>query len=254
MVPSTSAAEDDNETVSTMRTSMSFQDHVSRDFEVRVPDSFIGDNDNDEGQLVDDPHSPYHIQSKIKLAIERWNTVTPIAPDRFLAKLLSSRGYDTTLVASSSLRETRGPPTPKQVSDYDVDIVNAVRTSDMNALKRLFAEGRSMSACNKFSESIVHMACRRSSFVMVDFILRNGGHTDLVDDYGRTPLHDACWRMIPQFDVVTLLLDRNIDLLRVMDVRGAHALKYVGPDQWLEWCAYFYYQKDKYWPAREKNP
>jgi ankyrin repeat protein len=109
-----------------------------------------------------------------------------------------------------------------------------------------------MCACNKFSESIVHIACRRSSVDVVDFILKNGGSTSLVDDYGRTPLHDACWRMHPQFDVVTLLLDRNIDLLRLTDVRGAHALNYVSKDQWLQWCAYLYYQKDKYWPIRHK--
>ena len=107
-----------------------------------------------------------------------------------------------------------------------------------------------MCACNKFSESIVHMACRRSTVEVVDFILSNGGSTNLVDDYGRTPLHDACWRIDPQFDVVTLLLDRNIDLLRLTDVRGSHALNYVSKDQWLQWCAYFYYQKDKYWPIK----
>jgi hypothetical protein len=77
---------------------------------------------------------------------------------------------------------------------------------------------------------------------MVDFIVRHGGEICLVDDYGRTPLHDACWRSMPRFDVVTLLLDRNIDLLRMTDVRGANALKYVCPDHWL--------QKDKYWPVR----
>ena len=107
-----------------------------------------------------------------------------------------------------------------------------------------------MSACNRFSESIVHMACRRASVEMVDFILKNGGNINIVDDYGRTPLHDACWRMTPQFDIVTLLLDQNLDLLNLTDVRGAHALKYVAEDQWLLWCVYLYYQKDKYWPIR----
>ena len=111
----------------------------------------------------------------------------------------------------------------------------------------------SMSACNKFSESIVHMACRRADFETVDYILRHGGDTGLVDDYGRTPLHDACWRSAPRFDVVTLLLDRNIDLLRMIDVRGANALKYICQDHWLQWCAYFFHQKDKYWPPINNN-
>lgn len=139
----------------------------------------------------------------------------------------------------------------KQLSDYDIEIVTAVRASDLESLKRMHAEGKSLSACNKFSESIVHMACQRSDFKVVDFMIRNGGQISLVDDYGRTPLHDACWRPSPQFDVVTLLLDRNLDLLRMVDVRGANALNYVSQDQWLQWCAYFYHQKEKYWPIQQ---
>jgi len=132
--------------------------------------------------------------------------------------------------------------------DYDKSMVTAVRSSDLPTLKGFYAEGRSMSACNKFSESIVHMACRRSQFDMVDFIVRHGGDICIVDDYGRTPLHDACWRLSPQFDIVTLLLDRNVDLIRMIDVRGASPLKYVPENMWLQWCAYFHHQKDKYWP------
>ena len=51
-----------------------------------------------------------------------------------------------------------------------------------------------MSACNRFSESIVHIACRRSDYEVVEYIVKNGGDCCIVDDYGRTPLHDACWR------------------------------------------------------------
>jgi ankyrin repeat protein len=104
-----------------------------------------------------------------------------------------------------------------------------------------------MSACNKYSESVVHMACRRGSFEVADFILSNGGDCNIIDDYGRTPLHDACWRMDPRFDVVTLLLDRNLDLLRTLDVRGSTPLKYVREEHWIQWCAYIFHQKEKYW-------
>ena len=105
----------------------------------------------------------------------------------------------------------------------------------------------SMSACNRFSESVVHIACRRASFEVADYVLSNGGDCNIVDDYGRTPLHDACWRMEPRFDVVTLLLDKNLDLLRTLDVRGSTPLKYVREEHWIQWCAYLFHQKDKYW-------
>jgi ankyrin repeat protein len=133
------------------------------------------------------------------------------------------------------------------MKDYDVTLVDAVRLSDMVTLKRLLAEGRTMSACNRYSESILHMAARRSSFDVVEFILQNGGDLNIVDDYGRTPLHDACWRTDTSFDIITLLLDLNLDLIRTADIRGACPLSYVRECHWLDWCAYFFHQKEKYW-------
>lgn len=111
----------------------------------------------------------------------------------------------------------------------------------------------SMSACNRFSESIVHMACRRSDFEVVEFIVNNGGNIFMVDDFGRTPLHDACWRPIPRFDIVTLLLDKDLTLLRLVDERGAMPLHYVREEHWLQWCAYFFHQKEKYWAILDQE-
>lgn len=194
-----------------------------------------------------DERGPYQIQSRICRVVTRWIDAQPPSPEVFLNKLLAARGYDSSHIQSINYRNKH--PSIKQMADYDAAMVTAVRSSDLQTLKRFYAEGRSMSACNKFSESIVHMACRRSEFDMVDFIVRHGGDICIIDDYGRTPLHDACWRLSPRFDIVTLLLDRHIDLIRMADVRGASPLKYVPPDMWLQWCAYFHHQKDKYWPV-----
>jgi ankyrin repeat protein len=128
-----------------------------------------------------------------------------------------------------------------------VQLVDAVRLSDVATLEKLVADGKSMNACNVHSESILHMAARRSSFETVKFILDNGGDLGIVDDYGRTPLHDACWRNNIRFDVITLLLNCNLDLLRTADIRGACPLSYVREEFWMHWCAYFYHQKEKYW-------
>ena len=133
------------------------------------------------------------------------------------------------------------------MNDYDVILVDAVRRSDMAALRRLREEGRCMNACNKHSESVLHMAARRSNYETVKFILENGGDLSIVDDYGRTPMHDACWRNGVSFDVITLLLNRDLDLLRTADVRGACPLSYVREEFWMHWCAYFFNQKEKYW-------
>jgi ankyrin repeat protein len=141
----------------------------------------------------------------------------------------------------------RRKPTLKEMEDYDNDILTAIRLSDLNKLKSMKEDGRTLTACNRYGESIVHMACRRSDFNIVEYVLDNIEEQCLIDDYGRTPLHDACWRSEPRFDIVTLLLDKNINLLRFQDVRGSNPLNYVREEHWLQWCAYFFHQKDKYW-------
>jgi hypothetical protein len=129
-----------------------------------------------------------------------------------------------------------------------------MRNSELPRIKQLHAEGRCMSACNRFSESIVHMACRRANLDVLYFILTHGGSISIVDDYGRTPLHDACWRAEPRFDIVTMIMDINRDLIRTRDARGATPLHYVRAEHWTQWCAFLYHQRERYWPAKRVLP
>ena len=126
-------------------------------------------------------------------------------------------------------------------------MLNAVRQSDLTKLKQLYAQGLSMSACNQFSESIVHLACRRSNLEVVEFLLTHGADLKLIDDYGRNPLHDACWRSEPHFEIVTMILDKDPSLLYMQDVRGCTPLQYVRREHWLLWCAYLYSKRNLYW-------
>ena len=89
-----------------------------------------------------------------------------------------------------------------------MEFVAAVRGSDVKRLRQLALEGRHMNACNKYGESIVHMACRRGFLEVLTFLFSTGAILDVADDFGRTPLHDACWTPEPRFDVVTFLLNK----------------------------------------------
>ena len=114
-----------------------------------------------------------------------------------------------------------------------------------------------MMACNSFGESVIHQACRRSSFDVVAFMISQSGApqmaASLVDDCGRTPLHDACWRQTPNFGIITLLMDFNRSLILTGDVRGASPLAYCREEHWLDWCAYLFHQKDRYWPPLQHS-
>jgi hypothetical protein len=86
-------------------------------------------------------------------------------------------------------------------------------------------------------------------------LLAQGGPTNLLklslvkvvqvsDDFGRTPLHDACWSPEPNLDVVELLIQQDPNLLFMEDVRGATPLNYLSRDHWDAWLQ---------WLARKNN-
>ncbi|CBJ32591.1 conserved unknown protein [Ectocarpus siliculosus] len=170
-------------------------------------------------------------------------------PEDFLHDLLRERGYTTEMVA---MKETvyHRPPEPDQVAAYDKAILRAVLDEDEAALERMRAAGRRMDACNRFGDSILHMACRRGRAAALRFLLRAAGSAGVVssDDFGRTVMHDACWTSSPRFDVASAVLDADTRLLRTLDSRGSSPLQYVPEDQWPLWCAFFESRKEVYWP------
>ncbi|CAB1103246.1 unnamed protein product [Ectocarpus sp. CCAP 1310/34] len=170
-------------------------------------------------------------------------------PEDFLHALLRERGYTTEMVA---MKETvyHRPPEPDQVAAYDKAILRAVLDEDEAALERMRVAGRRMDACNRFGDSILHMACRRGRAAALRFLLRAAGSAGVVssDDFGRTVMHDACWTSSPRFDVASAVLDADTRLLRTLDSRGSSPLQYVPEDQWPLWCAFFESRKEVYWP------
>eukprot|EP01033_Poteriospumella_lacustris_P015647 gene15648-11196_t len=178
-----------------------------------------------------------------------------IHPNQYLQHLLTTRGYDNRYFEADEWRRSTGGTSPsgKQIEDYDLAMVNAVRLSDLEALEQMCRDGKSMAASNRYSESVLHMACRRSSYETIRFMVGKVDSIFLVDDFGRTPLHDACWRPEPQFAITALLLDLNLDMIRCKDKRGATPLDYVRKEHWPLWCAFLDCQKDKYWAPRSPS-
>ncbi|KAG5193035.1 hypothetical protein JKP88DRAFT_195576 [Tribonema minus] len=127
----------------------------------------------------------------------------------------------------------------------------AVRNGSVQELLRLVEEeGRTLSACNKFGESLAHLACRKGSADVVATILRHGGSLTRCDDLGRVPAHDTCWESRPRWDIVQLHLEADAALLLTRDARGWTPLRYVKRANWAAWRAFLDAVKDRYWPAR----
>ena len=136
-------------------------------------------------------------------------------------------------------------PTQEMIEAYQMEIVKAARAGSLPELKRLHAEGNSLNCCNRFGESLLHMVCRRGDVEIVRFLVEEA-HVPMLqrDDYGRTPLHDACWTSKPRFELVKYLAGKLPELLCVKDVRGHMPLDYVRKEHWGVWCKFLVDNKD----------
>jgi hypothetical protein len=53
----------------------------------------------------DDPWSPYQINNRVRMVLEKWGNLAPMRPDIFLFKLLESRGYDPSVIPARDYRK-----------------------------------------------------------------------------------------------------------------------------------------------------
>lgn len=127
-------------------------------------------------------------------------------------------------------------PTEEQIAAYNTHIIAAVRASDIYALRTMHNNGQTLGCCNRYGESILHMACRRSNPHVVAFLLKEAGVSPRIrDDHGRTPLHDACWRGTPEYSIVKLLLTVEPRLAFAKDVWGHTPFMYARREHWGAW-------------------
>jgi ankyrin repeat protein len=131
-------------------------------------------------------------------------------------------------------------PSPEATDAYDLEVVKAIRNNEIEKLRALQRNGKSLDACNRFGESLIHMACRRSDLGMVKFLVEEAGvRVDVRDDFGRLPLHDACWTTLPNFEVMDVLIKASSPaLLLSEDVRGHTPYHYARREHWTDWVQF----------------
>ena len=124
-------------------------------------------------------------------------------------------------------------PTEEETNAYGHDVLTAIRTRDIQKLREFHESGRPLKCSNQFGESLLHLACRRGFVDVAAFLIQEAGVTVQVrDDYGRTPLHDACWTCEPNFDLMELIMSACPDLLFMSDRRGNTPLDYARREHW----------------------
>jgi len=163
--------------------------------------------------------------------------------------MIRSRGYSTSRFKTLQTAYYN-KPTALQQASYDIHLIELVRQGDIATFRELVGSGISPNPCNSFGESLVHMICRRGALEFLQVLIDSGCSLQVADDYGRTPLHDACWAARPCFEVVDMILKSDRRLLHLTDCRGAVPLSYVRKDHWGAWLEFLESKKDVYWPQR----
>eukprot|EP00560_Eucampia_antarctica_P009579 CAMPEP_0197828134 /NCGR_PEP_ID=MMETSP1437-20131217/4773_1 /TAXON_ID=49252 ORGANISM="Eucampia antarctica, Strain CCMP1452" /NCGR_SAMPLE_ID=MMETSP1437 /ASSEMBLY_ACC=CAM_ASM_001096 /LENGTH=450 /DNA_ID=CAMNT_0043429251 /DNA_START=162 /DNA_END=1514 /DNA_ORIENTATION=- len=170
----------------------------------------------------------------------------------YFEEILTSRGYSIeTFCALDTGYHCK--PTSLQKASYGNLLVQAIRSNNISFVSKLLECGLSSNACNRFGESIIHMVCRRGNYELLKVFTDAGCSVQVSDDFGRTPLHDACWTSEPCFKSVELILEKDLRLLNIRDCRGFTPLSYVKKQDWSKWIEFFNRKKDIYWLARDKK-
>jgi ankyrin repeat protein len=173
-----------------------------------------------------------------------------MSPQEYLDDIMKSRGYSTKRY--NTLKTAyHNKPTPLQRASYDLHLIGLVKQNRPDILNEIFQSGISPNPCNVYGESLLHMVCRRGEYHILKVMLDNKCNVQVADDYGRTPLHDACWASEPATETVELLLKEDISLMLMTDCRGFLPLSYVRKEHWEQWINFLDTHKDTYWPPIE---
>jgi len=160
-------------------------------------------------------------------------TVKESSPQEYMMDTLKSLGSTVEIASSLQVHGFFSPPTEDEISAYSHDVIAAIRTRDIKQLREFHENGRPMKCSNQYGESLLHLACRRGFVDVVSFLVKEANVTvQVIDDYGRTPLHDACWTTEPNFELLELLVKECPSLLFMKDRRGNTPLEYARREHW----------------------
>jgi ankyrin repeat protein len=179
-----------------------------------------------------------------------------IHPSDYARSAFKANGFEDLAAIESDCDARFLPPTASMMEAYSTEIVQEVRNNNLAAAKTLYEEGRfrhGCNACNRFGESILHIACRRGHLEMVKFLVGEVGLsvTEIRDDYKRTPLHDAFWTSTASPDVVDYLLQQPhvTELLLCKDQRGFTPLDYSRGEDRGKWLRFLWERRDELRPT-----
>jgi hypothetical protein len=200
-----------------------------------------------------------HIENPMAAKVALPNPKTSTAdPDEYLAQLVKALSIPTGTVVHLQIKSSHEMAdffpevTEEQMARYNVQVVSMARNNDLAGIRALFvAQGRDALDCyNRFGEGLLTLACRRGFRDMVEFFLSEEVRLPVRvrDDYGRTPVHDACWNPSPQLEICSWIMEKDPSLFLLADKRGFTAFQYARQSEWHIWRQFLFDHVDRLRP------
>lgn len=141
------------------------------------------------------------------------------SPASMYVDLLERQGLQVSF--QSSLRVKGYFYRMEQKESYYDTIKDALISQDISLLRAMQEVGISLQCCNSIGEGLIHLSCRHGFTDVTTFLVEEAKvSVRVIDEGGRTPLHDACMHEEPNLDLVELLIEKEPDLLLMCDQKG----------------------------------
>lgn len=168
-----------------------------------------------------------------------------VDPDEYLLEMVHALwGAKLEVKNGNDLKDHFAVITENQMAAYNMTVVCATRLNQVDRLRILRNEkGRDTLNCfNRFGEGLLNMACRRGFKDIVSYLLSDDVHLDVRvrDDFGRTPMHDACWNPEPQLEICHRLMEKDPSLFLVADKRCFTPFQYARKSDWHVWRQFIF--------------
>jgi hypothetical protein len=188
-----------------------------------------------------------HIRLEVSTDLPDPSVIT--SPDDYLVRLVKALcGVSVKSKPGLELDNFFPTVTEQQMASYTTEITTAARQNDIKSLKKLCSTHdkcsssySSLNCANRFGETLLHIACRRGYKDLVRHLLDQPEiSVRVIDDGGRTPLHDTCWNPNPQFEIGQWIIKQDPSLFLITDKRGFTPFQYARPEHWRQWRQFLF--------------
>jgi hypothetical protein len=179
-----------------------------------------------------------------------------VSPSKTFQDILKRNGYDKMYSIDTEETEYDAVPSPLQLASYGTYLVWAVQTSNIELLGKLLDCGLSPNPCNQFRDTILgDLVCKQSNVPIYRCLVdKFNADIQVVDGFGRAPLHHCCWSHNLCKEIATDILQRDPAQIFLKDKHGKTPLDYVRPDTYEDWNNFLLDVADTYWPVDGELP